>query len=317
MHYTVRHLTRFRYAEPIRESVMEVIMQPRAEGNQRLLSFALQTNPRAHVLAYNDHLGNIVHHFDILKPHRELLIEAQSQVEVSAPRSIPDVGAPEIWAALEPGRLPHEEFDMLSTRSIARQTPLLSSLMAEHNIARLADPLSTFLGLSRLVHDAFDYDVDATKVDSPIDHALAMRKGVCQDFSHIVIAMARALGIPARYVSGYLHHRKELDERPLPDATHAWVEGFIPGLGWIGLDPTNGVAASERHIRVAVGLDYNDVPPTRGVFKGKPDSELAYAVSVHPTGSVLKPAERLRIVKPLAETLDEVVEEIEFHQMQQ
>jgi transglutaminase-like putative cysteine protease len=127
----------------------------------------------------------------------------------------------------------------------------------------------------------FEYAPQSTRVDSPIDDALAARKGVCQDFAHVMIALVRQLGIPCRYVSGYLFQPAE-SAGSVDGATHAWVEAWLPGLGWVGFDPTHNTPAGEHHIRVAVGRDYADVPPTRGVFKGLSAvrSELAVGVSV-------------------------------------
>lgn len=298
MFYAIRHITRFKYEEPIFESVMEVMMQPRAEGAQRLISFALNTTPRATVLAYNDHLGNIVHHFDILKPHAELTLEAMAQIEVGhvppPPLRVDAAG----WNGLSPEWLGSEEYDMLNEHGFAAPTELLRQFMVEQNIVRLEDPLSTLHAISNAIHAAFDYDTKATKVDSPIDHALSQKRGVCQDFAHIMIAVARRLGMPTRYVSGYLHHQRSADLRSNPGATHAWVESFVPSLGWVAFDPTNGVAVSERHIRVAVGHDYADVPPTRGTFKGNPAAELEVSVVVQPGGAPLKPAEFMKLGRP-------------------
>ena len=129
------------------------------------------------------------------------------------------------------------------------------------------------------MHRTFAYDADSTHVDSPIDEALLHRRGVCQDFAHIMLALARNyLHIPCRYVSGYLYHRR--DDRSIDGATHAWIEALLPELGWIGFDPTNNLLAGERHIEVAVGRDYHDVPPTRGVYKGNAASELSVNVRV-------------------------------------
>ena len=127
----------------------------------------------------------------------------------------------------------------------------------------------------------FAYTPDSTAVDSTIDEAIAARKGVCQDFSHIMLALTRRLGIPCRYVSGYLYHLKEAEDRSATDASHAWVEAYLPELGWVGFDPTNNLIAAERHIRVAVGRDYADVPPTRGIFKGEAETDLTVAVRVN------------------------------------
>jgi transglutaminase-like putative cysteine protease len=138
-----------------------------------------------------------------------------------------------------------------------------------------------------------------TQVHSPIAHALDAKRGVCQDFAHIMIAVVRHWGVPARYVSGYLYHRRTDKDRSSPDATHAWVEAYLPSLGWVGFDPTNNLVVADRHIRVAVGRDYADVPPTRGTFKGEVESELAVAVRVEPTSAPVRHEEFLRVAKPM------------------
>jgi transglutaminase-like putative cysteine protease len=133
--------------------------------------------------------------------------------------------------------------------------------------------------LNSKLYDGFEYTKDSTRVDSPIEVALTSRKGVCQDFAHIMIALVRGLRIPCRYVSGYLHHDKSHEDRSPDGATHAWVEALLPGLGWVGFDPTNDLVAGKRHIRTAIGRDYADVPPTIGTLKGR--------VRVTPSDAVL------------------------------
>ncbi len=140
------------------------------------------------------------------------------------------------------------------------------------------------------LHDNFSYDTKSTRVDSPIDDALASRSGVCQDFTHIMLALMRhVLKMPCRYVSGYLFTRE--DDRSDDDATHAWVEALLPDLGWVGFDPTNNLIAGERHIRVALGRDYDDVPPTLGIFRGASESELSVSVKVKKATAPLPIAE--------------------------
>jgi transglutaminase-like putative cysteine protease len=133
------------------------------------------------------------------------------------------------------------------------------------------------------IHGGFAYAPNSTRVDSPIDEALASRRGVCQDFTHIMLATLRRLGLPCRYVSGYIAPRTTADEpQPSTIATHAWVDVLLPGLGWVGMDPTHDIETGIRHVRVAIGRDYADVPPTRGTFKGKTASALAVSVEVLP-----------------------------------
>ena len=132
--------------------------------------------------------------------------------------------------------------------------------------------------LNAAIHHHFDYTPKATRVDSPIDEALHTRKGVCQDFAHVMISLVRLLKIPCRYVSGYKAPGAAGERSGL--ASHAWVEAWLPGWGWVGFDPTNNELASERHIRTAVGRDYADVPPTKGLYKGESKGELAVQVIV-------------------------------------
>jgi transglutaminase-like putative cysteine protease len=280
MFYSIRHITRFVYTPAVAESMTEVRMQPRVEGGQRCLKFELHTQPRARILGYRDHLGNVVHHFDIPGKHSQLKITAESTVEIAAPPSLPeslDAGA---WDALDAINRSGAFWDFLAPSEYAFKTESLAELARELRIERRGDPLNLLREINAAIYESFDYKPQSTSVDSPIDDALRMRVGVCQDFAHIMIALARESGIPCRYVSGYLFHEGNGRDRSASDATHAWVEAYLPELGWVGFDPTNNLIAGERHIRAAVGRDYADVPPTRGVFKGLAQSELSVGVQV-------------------------------------
>ncbi len=189
---------------------------------------------------------------------------------------------------------------MLIPSHFARPTPLLRELAHELAIGRRDDPLSLLREITAKIHHTFTYAPRSTRVDSPIDVALSQRRGVCQDYTHITIALARELGIPCRYVSGYLYDPRDDTSRDGADATHAWVEALLPGLGWVGFDPTNNTPVAERHIRVAVGRDYADVPPTRGVFKGQADTELGVAVQVRLADERAVDEELLLVMKPLS-----------------
>jgi transglutaminase-like putative cysteine protease len=281
MYYRIRHLTRFQYSGPVTESLMEIRMMPRTEGAQSCLSFDLTVTPRTQIQAYRDYLGNTVHHFSIPGAHKQLQIVAESLMEVKEPPPLPHFLPTSAWDELDHSTRSDDFWEMLIPSSFTRPTPLLEKLMAELDAARRDDPLSLTLELNRRLYEAFEYEPHVTHVDSPIDDALSHRKGVCQDFAHIMIAILRSLRIPARYVSGYLHHRKQDHDRSSDGATHAWVEAWLPSLGWVGLDPTNNLIAAGRHIRVAIGRDYTDVPPTRGVFKGQAETKLSVGVGVN------------------------------------
>jgi transglutaminase-like putative cysteine protease len=279
MKYTIRHVTRFSYESPISESVMEVRMQPRTEGLQRCLQFALTTNPLARVLMYNDHDGNIVHHFNIPAQHPRLTVTAAALVETEPPRPLPHRLGPNGWATLDGMAQSGEYWEMLAPSTFARRTPLLDAFARELGIERGYCPLVMLRRLMSEMYKRFEYSPKTTRVDSPIDEALEKRQGVCQDFTHIFLALARSLGVPARYVSGYLFHASDKD-RSSDGATHAWAEALLPEHGWVGFDPTNNLIAEERHVRVAIGRDYADVPPTRGVYSGLSAVRNELAVSV-------------------------------------
>jgi transglutaminase-like putative cysteine protease len=206
------------------------------------------------------------------------------------------------WDRLKSEFVRGQQFDFLRPHGYAVETPALTDFVRAFEIdaLRRADPLTATRKLSHVVYGAFDYETGITEADSPIDHALAEGRGVCQDFAHIMIAICRDWGLPARYVSGYLFtDRAQKHDRSDPDASHAWVEVFLPSLRWVGLDPTNDIPAGERHVHVAVGRDYNDVPPSRGVFKGEAESELEVAVSVRQTRTAAAEPEFLRTGRPV------------------
>ena len=168
--------------------------------------------------------------------------------------------------------------------------PRIHGLATTLGIDRTSDPLTVLNRVTAGIYDRFEsYLPKTTNVDSAIDEAFDAGGGVCQDFAHIMIALVRTTGIPCRYVSGYLPRDAARHDRSEPAATHAWVEAWLPELGWTGFDPTNGGIARDRHVRVAIGRDYADVPPTRGVFKGDASSELQVAVEVRPTDSAPAP----------------------------
>jgi transglutaminase-like putative cysteine protease len=171
----------------------------------------------------------------------------------------------------------------------ANSTEALNQLARELKCTRRGSPLELLTELNEGIYEKFAYVPNSTKVDSPIEEALQSRQGVCQDFAHIMTALLRALRIPCRYVSGYLFHREENGhhDRSIEGASHAWVEALVPRLGWIAFDPTNNLIGGDRHIRVAIGRDYADVPPTRGVYKGEAQSELSVAVTVSPSDAPL------------------------------
>jgi transglutaminase-like putative cysteine protease len=204
----------------------------------------------------------MVHHFDIAGRHSEVKVVAQSSVEVQeAPEPRPaDAGD---WADLDAMVAADDYWDMLGPSDFVQNSELLDQLAGELRCERRGNPLELLIEINEAIYKMFAYVRNSTKVDSPIDEALRARQGVCQDFAHIMIALVRRLKIPCRYVSGYMFHldaSKEKQDRSLEGASHAWAEALVPGLGWVAFDPTNNLIGANRHIRVAIGRDYADVP---------------------------------------------------------
>jgi transglutaminase-like putative cysteine protease len=266
---------------------METRMHPRSEVNQRCLTFHLAVSPRCRAFSYRDYLGNHVHHFDIPGQHSQLVIIAEALVDLQAPLQLPASLTSEAWEELDALVQDGDYWEMLLPSEFAKPTPSLLKLAGQLEVRRRDDPLTVLRELNSALYSSFEYALKSTRVDSPIDDAIRTRQGVCQDFAHIMIALVRTLQIPCRYVSGYLHRRVEDHDRSAEDATHAWVEALLPHLGWVGFDPTNNLIAADRHLRTAIGRDYADVPPTKGIFRGKTGSELSVAVRV--TASEIAP----------------------------
>jgi transglutaminase-like putative cysteine protease len=320
MAYSVKHLTTFRYEPAIRESVMEVRMQPRTDFRQRCLSFSLDVTPRANMMVYRDFYGNAVHNFDIPEKHTSIELTAQAIVDVLPARVLQPEDAND-WAALDSRVGETDYWEMLLPSQYAKPTDLLKNLAAELDLTRRGNPYDLLVELNSTLYLLFEYVPNSTKVDSPIDDALRARSGVCQDFAHIMTALVRQLKIPCRYVSGYLYHEAKYHDRSPAGATHAWVEAYLGDLGWVAFDPTNDLVGCDRHVRVAVGRDYADVPPTRGVHKGAAESELSVLVTVLPVDAPepeeLPPTTVIRS-KPLSpETIAEFNQQQQQQQQQQ
>src|SRR5580658_5517606 len=240
MAYSVRHITSFRYEPAVRESVMEVRMQPRTDFRQRCLSFSLNIDPRANMMMYRDFYGNAVHNFDIPERHRMIEVIAQAIVDV-LPARILDADAVGDWSELDERVAQTDYWEMLLPSHFAMPSELLEKLAAELSLRRRGNPLELLQELNSRLYELFDYAPNTTEVDSPIDDALKARRGVCQDFAHIMITLVRQLKIPCRYVSGYLYHEDKSKDRSPAGATHAWVEAYLGELGWVAFDPTNNL----------------------------------------------------------------------------
>jgi len=316
MFYSIRHVTKFQYTGPVSESMMEVRMHPRSEMNQRCLTFLLSVSPRTTVTSYRDYLANTIYHFDVPGLHSQLIIVAEALVDVQAPPQLPYSLPNDAWGELDDLVAAGDYWEMLTPTALSQPTAALQDLGKKLGVMRRDDPLRVLCELNTSLYHWFDYMPKSTNVDSLIDEAIHSHKGVCQDFAHVMLALARGMGIPSRYVSGYLYHRNQNQDRSSEGATHAWIEALLPGLGWVGFDPTNNLLVGDRHIRTAIGRDYADVPPTRGVYKGTADSHLSVGVRVVQSDYMPPLEEEMNVIEDWSTYLPPV-EDLQQQQQQQ
>ena len=287
--YQVEHESRYTYTAPARSCVMRLCLEPRGDGGQRLLQFEVATEPSATVSAETDAFGNTRHLLNLHREHAGLAISASCAIDIRPSPLLPESLGPDAWTAIHAQRDAFADWDFTRPSALTTPSSALAAFMRRCGIRVRDDPLESLRRLSDTLHHTFTYSPGSTSVISPIDHILETGHGVCQDYAHVMIAVARSWGIPTRYVSGYLHVTGAAGEQAPSTSTHAWVECRLPGLGWIGFDPTNRTLADQRHVRLAVGRDYQDVAPTRGVFRGPGQSHLHVTVHIHP---LTEPPER-------------------------
>ena len=283
LRYEIEHASRYRYTAPATACVMSLRLRPIEDERQRVLVFAIESDPRAPLECTVDEFGNAHHLLALHREHDALAITARTTIEVCGAEAPPDATDPDAWNTVRGWADGFDHWEFLRPSALANGSPALDAFVAEQGLARGDDPLGSVAALSDAVHAAFTYAPGATTAESPIEHILESRCGVCQDYAHVLIAIARSWGVPARYVSGYLHVTGGDRPSASHNATHAWVECLLPGLGWVGLDPTNRGFAGAGHIRIAVGRDYRDVSPTRGIRQGGGEATLEVGVRVRAT----------------------------------
>ena len=278
--HEIEHLIEFVYSEPVRGSVMTLYLRPLQDRRQVLRSFSINTEPRGAVFGFDGCLGSRGHFLDRPGQHRRLSIRARSTVDVGPIPAPPESLSGEAWEELRRAVAAPDLNLMLQPSRFARPSPELEAFIAECGLEPGEDPLSGARALRARLHELFDYLPGTTSVDSPIEQILETREGVCQDYAHVMASILRGWGVPTRYVSGYLGPDRDCGGGATAGESHAWVESWFPGVGWTGFDPTNDIQCDERHVRVAVGRDYADVPPTRGVFQGSAESGLRTIVRI-------------------------------------
>ncbi len=271
MKYEILHRTRYTYASPVRDSFNDVRLQPMPIPEQNVEFFLLRVLPAARLTHFKDFYSNWINHFEIIEPHSYLLIEASSRVNTNPPALLPD----EKLCSFERMReAPNIErcFDYLLASRFVELSPEAWKLAIDAT-AGVDDAWLAALAIMRFVHGFLKYESQSTHVHTHMNEVLRDRRGVCQDFAHLMIGLCRLIKIPARYISGYLATESA-------SATHAWVEVFVPGHGWRGLDPTHNCQIGETYVKIGNGRDYGDVPPISGNYRGTRDHKMEVEVKI-------------------------------------
>jgi transglutaminase-like putative cysteine protease len=291
MRYRVTHETTYAYEEIVSIGHNEVRLEPRSTPRQRRPVTALAIEPTPAVIATElDYFGNPTTFFTVQEPHARMVLTARSDLEIAAARPLeqePTLAWEELLANLRAdcSVAGLSAFEMTFASALAPCAPEFAAYAAP-SFPPGRPIFAAARELTARIHADFAYEPGATSVATPVREVLERRRGVCQDFAHVELACLRSLGLPARYVSGYLHTRPAPGKARLvgADASHAWVSVYCGADGWIDLDPTNDRVATDQHLTLAWGRDYADVAPIKGVILGGGEHTVEVAVDVEPLG---------------------------------
>lgn len=276
MRYRIQHITEYIYSDMVSHCYNLAHMIPRSTQRQKCISSDIKVEPLTAVASRReDYFGNHAYHFEIQQPHKKLVITATSLVDTG-----PQCSAPELDIGITCGDAQRllqtsQEPDLLLAKEFMFDSPMIKASQALREYAEpsfSADQtlLSSVMHLTRRIYTDFKYSPQSTTVATPLSEVLAKKRGVCQDFAHLQIGCLRAMGFPAKYVSGYIETLPSPGKEKLvgTDASHAWISVFSPTEGWVEFDPTNNCVAADQHIITAWGRDYFDVTPLRGIIFG-------------------------------------------------
>lgn len=278
MKLQVFHRTRFSYAAPVTDSFNETRLQPVDDATQRRHSFLLRVLPPTRLTHYPDFYQNCVHLFEVNSAHTELTAEASSVVTTRNAPPLDSAARPGPLAGLDACRELAHCYDFLQASAYV-DTSVETWRLALDVVNQETDAWQAAQTVMRFIHREFQYQPNSTHVHTTMQEVLQLRTGVCQDFAHVMLGLCRVLKLPARYVSGYLYNGPA-EHLIGAQASHAWVEVYLPDHGWLGLDPTNNQPVDGHYIKIGAGRDYADVPPLKGTYRGTAERRLSVDVLV-------------------------------------
>ncbi len=284
MKLEINHTTRYSYFDDVTDSINEVRLTPRTNYRQACYHHSIVTDPLTSLFSYEDFFGNRVYSFSVTKPHKELTIKTHSIVvtQEQEPKSESMLLLTDELAMLRDARFKNRYAEFLQATAYVDLNASIREYAGEvANITQVGSVYDTVRGVTARIYQDFSYQPGATSLATTAKDTLSLKRGVCQDFAHLMLALCRVQGIPARYISGY-HFVGDLQggHADFKQASHAWVEAFIPGIGWLGFDPTNNGTMNWRYVKLGHGRDYNDIVPIKGVYSGAGCSKMEVIVDV-------------------------------------
>lgn len=281
MKLEISHLTRYRYMTPAVESVNEIRLTPSTNHRQSCYQHTITIEPNVSLFSYEDFFGNRVHSFSVASPHQELVIQTKSIVvtDEEEPERKQQLSLQEQLDLLQADKFINRYAEYLMDTKYTYIHPEVAKQFADGVASESVEELLKHISAAIFTH--FEYDPYATHVKTTIEETVKMRRGVCQDFAHLMIAICKSIHVPARYISGY-HYVGDLQggHADYEQASHAWVEAFVPGVGWVGYDPTNNGEVNWRYVKLCHGRDYDDIVPVKGIYRGLDQQQLEVIVDV-------------------------------------
>lgn len=311
--FKIHHITKYEYDRPVKESMNNIMVYPYQSAEQETLQLDVLITDKPEVFTYVDYWGNKTGSFNLLRPHRELVIESKLIIRTLTQQN------------QLPGNCLLKDMEAaigndLHLLELARTSPVKAIVQMREYVSKLSNstkPVSAIVAdTCAFIFKEFTYIKGITTIETTVDEILEKKAGVCQDFAHVMLEMLRMMGVPSRYVSGYICPNK--NGMRGEGATHAWVEAFIPGFGWAGIDPTNNVWVSNHHVKLAVGRDFTDCTPVKGSFKGPARQSLSVYVSVgYEDGVTFEEFNKVQLEKQSPSDIPEIIIDTFAGQQQQ